>query len=361
MNPQFSPFSHSFNVGIAMSAGVNAAVVFNHIHFWIKINKGKESHTHQEKTWMYESLKEINHHIPYLTPKETRNALDSLVQHGYLVKGNFNKNKFDRTLWYALAEEEWLGDCPKKIITKCPYGQMERPEGANQTAPTGISTLYTDVYTDNKKMEAPAPSLSFLSSEEISKERLVKGLKSTPVRSNVKKEHKVKYQTTHSEDLASFFYERLKSINPKIKLPNLQNWQKEFEKLKGDDAGNTEEEIKKVIEYIISTNENPSSNGFCWANVVLSPKSLRNNFAKIWKESQKQNSQKNSPQKNQDLCKKLAKKFPQLENKKFMLGSDYVEFMGYTNGSGYLSLYDKDFEAKFFNELKKAKIDLEAI
>lgn len=81
------------------------------------------------------------------------------------------------------------------------------------------------------------------------------------------------------------FFSRLKELNPKIKEPDIRKWAKQFELLAKD--GNSEEDIEKVISFVLSTHNKPSSNGFCWANVILSPTALRKQFARLWAEANK--------------------------------------------------------------------------
>jgi hypothetical protein len=104
-----SGFSHSFDTGIASSLGLGAAVVFNHIVYWLKINAAKGKNKHEGRTWMYETAAQIAEYFDYLTERQVKYALNLLVEAGLIRIGNFNKNKFDRTLWYSLVDESILG------------------------------------------------------------------------------------------------------------------------------------------------------------------------------------------------------------------------------------------------------------
>lgn len=58
--------------------------------------------------WFYKSRKDILEAFPYLTEGKIRNALSKLEENGFIRKGNFSKDKFDKTNWYSLTERGLL-------------------------------------------------------------------------------------------------------------------------------------------------------------------------------------------------------------------------------------------------------------
>lgn len=128
--------AHAFNVEVAKKCGVNAAIVFNHIHFLIKANQSTKKNFHDGKFWMYQSIAEMSEHFPYLSSKQISVALSKLVDSHLICKGNYNKAKYDRTTWYALNTTENL------IL---PQGKMELTSSGN-----GI-TLQGSPIPDNNK------------------------------------------------------------------------------------------------------------------------------------------------------------------------------------------------------------------
>lgn len=178
--PSVRPSGHSFGAdsGIARAIGLNAAVVYGHIFYWLTANKQKSYNQHDGHTWMYQTVIEISEFFGCLSEKQVRTALQDLVSSGVLIEGNYNKNKFDRTTWYALADESLLeyskkdfeapsraNACnePKRTDAKCdipiqkentkrPPGQMDEPSRANPTAPQGAS-LIRDKHQENTHKE----------------------------------------------------------------------------------------------------------------------------------------------------------------------------------------------------------------
>lgn len=98
-----SGFSHSFDTGIALELGLNAAIVYNHIYYWVERNsKTKDAEMIDGRYWMYESQKEMADFLGYLSEDEIQRAIKKLLDAGLIVKGNFNKNVFNRTNWYSI-------------------------------------------------------------------------------------------------------------------------------------------------------------------------------------------------------------------------------------------------------------------
>jgi len=98
--------NHSFDVRLASLYGVHEAILINHFMFWISHNKRLDRNFREGRTWMYQSQEEIAAHYPYLNRKQVMLIVNKLVEFGVLIKGNFTKNKFDKTLWYAFKDEE---------------------------------------------------------------------------------------------------------------------------------------------------------------------------------------------------------------------------------------------------------------
>lgn len=117
---QPSGFSNSFDVGIARQIGVNAAIVYNHIIYWIKSNAQKGQNQIDGKTWMYETISQMSEYFGYLSEKQIKAAIKTLIDKKLLIEAYHSKNKFDRTTWYALANEEILGF--QKIFSKSTKG-----------------------------------------------------------------------------------------------------------------------------------------------------------------------------------------------------------------------------------------------
>lgn len=96
--------THKFDTNIAKVVGVNAAVIFDAIRFWYFTNRENETNLHEGRYWIYNSLNAWRAIFPYFSYKQIRNALAKLEEYGLILKGQFNKNRQDRTNWYTVNE-----------------------------------------------------------------------------------------------------------------------------------------------------------------------------------------------------------------------------------------------------------------
>jgi hypothetical protein len=97
--------SHSFSVDLAEKYGVECAILINHFQFWIRQNQAMKRNFHDGRTWMYQSQKDIAAIYPYWSEDAVFRNIKKLIACGVLIKGNYNKTKFDQTAWYAFANE----------------------------------------------------------------------------------------------------------------------------------------------------------------------------------------------------------------------------------------------------------------
>lgn len=90
---------------IAVACGVNSAMILEYLKFWTDKNKANKMHYHNGMWWTYESTEAFCEQFPFFTGNQIRSAIDKLISFGYIVKGNFNQSKYNRTLWYAITEK----------------------------------------------------------------------------------------------------------------------------------------------------------------------------------------------------------------------------------------------------------------
>jgi len=135
---------HSFDTDIAKEIGIQEAIIFKHIAFWIQKNQANGENFYDGETWTYNSVKAFNEIFYYMSPKVIRNALSKLEELDLIKTGNYNKIQFDRTKWYALTEKG------KSI---CQKREIHLPKRENGSCPKGepIPDINTDIDTDNNK------------------------------------------------------------------------------------------------------------------------------------------------------------------------------------------------------------------
>src|SRR5699024_4949174 len=93
---------NSFNTEIAKEVGVNAAVIFYNISFWIEKNATNSKNMFDGNFWTYYSISAFEEQFEYLSSRQIRTSLEKLVDNNLIIEGKYNKSKYDRTKWYAI-------------------------------------------------------------------------------------------------------------------------------------------------------------------------------------------------------------------------------------------------------------------
>lgn len=123
---------HYFEVEVAAAVGVNAAVVFENIAFWILHNEKQGKNERDGAFWMYATQKDLAAQFDYLTEKQVRTAIEKLKAADYLRVGNYNRHGYDRTRWFSLGEQ---GESIKRkglmLVPELANGESEKVEGSD--------------------------------------------------------------------------------------------------------------------------------------------------------------------------------------------------------------------------------------
>jgi len=150
---------HSFDISIAQKYGIPAAILYRHFQFWIAKNKADGRHLHDGRSWSYHTRHGLTALFPYLGEKQVRGAIKRLIDGGEIIKGNYNKRGWDRTTWYAFADEKtafaaFPAHWPKGPMER-PKGPMEQAKRANGTGQKGqtIPDNKPDTKPDNAKAD----------------------------------------------------------------------------------------------------------------------------------------------------------------------------------------------------------------
>jgi hypothetical protein len=113
---------HVIDTYLSRRLGTLEAAILNHFVYWITYNKKTKKNFHDGKTWTYHTLDDLCVHFDYASKSQIFDAIDMLCLgirrkgkdkgtefQPILLKGNYNKRNFDRTIWYAFVEEDqWI-------------------------------------------------------------------------------------------------------------------------------------------------------------------------------------------------------------------------------------------------------------
>jgi len=132
--------AHSFLVSVACAVGERAAIMIQHV-FFLQKYVANNYKIEVPEAWVKRSLRELAATYSYLTEKQIRATLDSLIKDGFLFEKIENENKYDRSKSYQLSAngflligEDAFAQMGKWIL---PNGQNDLPERADDICPNG--------------------------------------------------------------------------------------------------------------------------------------------------------------------------------------------------------------------------------
>lgn len=96
--------THSFKVALAKEYGIEEAILIHNFHYWIKENKVNDRNCFDGRFWTFNSQKAYADWFSYMNEGKIKRTINSLVEKGILMKGNYNTNQYDRTNWYAFTD-----------------------------------------------------------------------------------------------------------------------------------------------------------------------------------------------------------------------------------------------------------------
>lgn len=173
-----SSLHHSFDIDYADVYGVREAIIIHHFQHWVRINQKLKKNFKEGKTWTFQTIDEIAVHFPYMSKSEIFDIIQKLcLGKGrrskknqefppVLMKGNFNKKNYDKTIWYAFVDEDKFIGQPKvqKLVGESQQGDRLEP------APIP----HTKTHTKKEEVVCYPPPKGVDIKDSLSKEELKK-------------------------------------------------------------------------------------------------------------------------------------------------------------------------------------------
>lgn len=94
-----------FDPVIAKDVGVDCAIMFSNIEFWVDTNKKNNINNFEGRFWTFNSIRAFCEQFPFWTEQNIKTILKKLIERGYIVKGRFNKKGYDKTSWYSVVDK----------------------------------------------------------------------------------------------------------------------------------------------------------------------------------------------------------------------------------------------------------------
>lgn len=154
-----------FHPYVAKTLGLNEAIFLQQLHYWLN----RKPHIVEEKGWIYNPYKTWQEQLCFMSESTIKRTVKNLVDKGIVITSNFNKMKFDRTLWYSIdydkldeyvnattIESKCIED---SVIEEQPLVQIDTMENVTMTQPipsinTSITTSTNnikDIYVEEEK------------------------------------------------------------------------------------------------------------------------------------------------------------------------------------------------------------------
>lgn len=167
---------HSFTTEIALEIGVNEAIVLNHLYYWVHHNKTNNINFYEGRYWTYNSIGAFTRQFPFFTQAQIRRILNKLKDNGIIDTGNFNKNNYDRTIWYTLTQKGLclLGDDEGKGWLECSNNFIEDKSKNDDDAIDEVSQSDTSI-CQNRKVDVLKTAHGNIQNEQMDVSELAHG------------------------------------------------------------------------------------------------------------------------------------------------------------------------------------------
>lgn len=147
------------NTDLAVLIGLNEALILQQIQYWITINKQNNRNYINGRYWVYQTYEDWCRQFPFWSRSTIARTLRALDETGLILKGNFNKMGFDKTVWYSIDYDRL-----EELRKKGGPGNGTRKEfRAKIGSEDGVGETENAVISDSVKMTpstVPPPAVS---------------------------------------------------------------------------------------------------------------------------------------------------------------------------------------------------------
>jgi hypothetical protein len=214
--------NHAFDVNLAKDFSVYIALFLGHLDHWTFKNLANKKNIHDGLCWTYDTLEAMGDIFPYFSRRQRERIINTAVKEGLVIRGNYNKNKYDRTVWYALTpkayhyfphlnKDKYLETL---YLSISPNGEMDFTEWRNQFHRSVTPIPDTNPDTNPDKKLTNCSSSSFIFSETTDKNILNQKLTIDSRTDNEFMEDVVK----HIDECSEKSYPRLQRAGAAVKL-----------------------------------------------------------------------------------------------------------------------------------------------
>ena len=157
------PNAPRINPALAKEIGLNESLILLQIEFWISISNNERD----GKRWTYQSVRDMQEKsFSFWSISTINRAVNKLIDEGYIIEGNFNKMKYDKTRWFALNFET-LNELESISINGDDTGVFHNDTRSNQNDTrsnqndTTIPEITTEITTEKDHSPAKAEQVPY--------------------------------------------------------------------------------------------------------------------------------------------------------------------------------------------------------
>ena len=81
---------------------LNEAVFLQQLHYWLQVKKREGRNFIEGHYWVFNSHEEWMKQFVWMSKMTLRRTINSLMEKGYIIRGNFNRLRMDHTTWYTI-------------------------------------------------------------------------------------------------------------------------------------------------------------------------------------------------------------------------------------------------------------------
>ena len=156
----------SFDEQLAIDFDVESAIFIQSLAQWTRRNAANNHNFHEGRYWSYNTYDALTKIFPYWSKKQIERLTLKCINHGLMLKGNFNQKKYDKTCWYSMTDKALMyfpylsslissqdSDPTPEIGNATPEIGLAIPE--NTTTRSSINTNTTNSGSNSKSKTKP--------------------------------------------------------------------------------------------------------------------------------------------------------------------------------------------------------------
>lgn len=156
---------HSFNTELASLVGIEGAILYNHLCFWVEKNEANNKNFIEGYYWTYNSYEAWEELFPYMSSYTIKTALKRLKELDLIdyKRGLNQDNKWDKTNFYRIVNKAFIDGSknePSKESKSTHHNSTDNNTDNNNSdsrKKSGVKSKY-DIFIEDLKSKASRPS-----------------------------------------------------------------------------------------------------------------------------------------------------------------------------------------------------------